>query len=369
MALHYDSEIDGFDRKNEQLLIRDRNITSMLRGSFPSNIYYLLTGREIADAKKFDDYLLHLQGSKKPADQTFAEHIDALGLETMAKLAAGCLYYHQQDPEAEDFETLDREDTRFLYLLSKLPAVIGGRPPAENGGTFTAEALDTMRGRNSDKNEQEILELVLNSFIGGFGYFAPTTFLPRNASSTGAKTGACLAAGICANGKYHIGAIGEVMQIMKEWNGKNEEEIIAGLKTKVEKEAFPGFGHPLFKIDPRVKYIRNILREQNVENRFVEIFDICADYFRKTRNIYPNIDAVNATALLTLGFEPAHGPCIFAFGRLAAMYAHTREERKHKPYHVFRKSLGLWTLLPKCFFNKDFDKINRFFKKYLRRRL
>lgn len=77
MARHYDSDIDGFDRAKEQLIVRDRNINALLRGDFPANIHYLLTGTEPDDPAAFDAYLRTLQALNPAADDDFARHAGA----------------------------------------------------------------------------------------------------------------------------------------------------------------------------------------------------------------------------------------------------------------------------------------------------
>ncbi len=364
---HYDTDIDGFDRKTEQLMIRDKNIVDILKDNFASNVYYLLTGNELneVEEKEFNYHLINLQSQNSDLDKIILEGSKDLGIDGIKRILLSCLFY-DKIPFIKPFLELDSDDEKSLYIFSKLPILISGvlENKLEENDNFAYRSLEFFKKKISS-SEKKIFEVTLNSFIGGFGYFTPTTFLPRASSTTGADYGLCIASGLCASGKYHMGAIGEVMKMLLEIKGKNEDGIRGHLRNK--KEAIPGFGHPLFHKDPRASYIREILNHENLDNDYVKAFDICSDYLRKEKNIHPNVDAINAVSLLSLGFTPEEGICLFAFGRMPAMYAHAKEEKTRKPYNVFRKSLGIWTVLPKRIFNLNFDRGNSLFKKYFRK--
>ncbi len=364
---HYDSDIDGFDRKNERLIIREKDIVSMLGGNFASGVYYLLTGEEMSGNRQtdFNEYLIELQESQQDTDKFLLSRAEELKIKGIGRFILACLFYENSPavfPGAE-------KDANFLYAFSKFPLLISGDCSNHSRETnFSHRSLEAIRKKSANELEKKIFEMTLVSFLGGFGYFTPTTFLPRASSSVGSSDKYCLISGMCANGKYHIGAIEEAMKMIAEMPEKSRGEIEKEISRRISECNLPGFGHPLFKKDPRVEPIRKKLKEMGIENKYLEVFDFCAYKTKKERKVFPNIDGMNAVSLLSLGFLPEQGKELFAFARAPAMYAHAVEERTRKPYSVYRKTLGLWTVLPKCLFNLNFDNLNKHFKKYFRNR-
>lgn len=373
MSKHHDSDIDGFRRYSEQLIIRDRNIVDMFGEDFAGSVYYLMFGEELDESgvRGFNQYLCTLQTSCLDSDALFLETSDKLGLEGMARLTQACLFYPNHNPSFMSFRDLDQDDGRMLYTFSKLPLIMSKRkvPSLIDAGSFASKSLDILRGKESTELEKKIFEMTMISFIGGFGYFAPTTLLPRAASSTGSDYDLSVAAGMCASGQYHIGAIEGAMQMFSEMAGKTEDEMVEDINERRKNGVVPGMGHPMFHKDPRPEHIRRRLEELGLENEYTKAFDFCTSYLKEKKNINPNIDCINAVSVLSLGLEPEQGTQLFAFGRMPSMYAHAKEEKSRKPYNALKRTIGMWTVLPRRLFDLNFDKLNKWFNKGVRNRI
>jgi citrate synthase len=138
-------------------------------------------------------------------------------------------------------------------------------------------------------------------------------------------------------GKKHGGANQESLNFLIALPSTDEAEIEKYIEDWVKsKKVLYGFGHPILKIeDPRATILYNIasnLFEQEGLIRKALIVrkkatNILKKY-TKTRNPYPNVDAISGALLYSAGFDkPDYYPLLFGWSRLVGIVAQIIDER------------------------------------------
>jgi len=210
--------------------------------------------------------------------------------------------------------------------------------------SFGEAIFHILLNRRPNETERRIFEAVLVSFHGGFGYSPPTVLLARLSATTGTPVPQALSAGYAGGGKYHVGAIENAMafytEIKRAYNGDKD---ICSHATDYVKNVFAtngtlyGYGHPLFKKDPRPERLRGIIRDLNFKHEYIEIYDAVAETCYQEKNLFPNIDGITSAILLSLGFSKEHGTGLFLLSRTSAMLAHVVEEMSQGPFYIAEK--------------------------------
>ena len=222
-----------------------------------------------------------------------------------------------------------------LYVRGKdLNSLIGSL-------TFTEAIFHILLSRIPNEIEKKIFDAVLVSFHGGFGYSPPTVLLARLSATTGTSVAHALSAGYAGAGQYHVGAIKNAMGLyedIKKTKGENitlsehVNEYVNGIFSG--KEMLYGYGHPLFKKDPRPERLREVMESLDYTSEFIEIFDEVSRVAHEKKELYPNIDGINAAILLSLGFTKDYGTGLFLLARTSAMLAHVVDERAKEPFFL-----------------------------------
>jgi len=210
--------------------------------------------------------------------------------------------------------------------------------------TFSEAIFHILLNRRPDEAERKIFDAVLVSFHGGFGYSPPTVLLARLSATTGTPVSQSLSAGYAGGGKYHVGAIENAIEFYEEIRRTKGADIT--MRQHAEnfvrntlgiKGTLYGYGHPLFKKDPRPEKLRGLLRDLNYQSECIEIYDAVAETAFREKGLYPNIDGINSAILLSLGFTKEHGTGLFLLSRTSAMLAHVVEEMAHDPFYIAEK--------------------------------
>lgn len=179
------------------------------------------------------------------------------------------------------------------------------------------------------------------SFHGGFGYSPPTVLLARLSATTGTSVAHALSADYAGGGRYHVGAIENAMELYEDIKKTRNKDVairehVARYITGIfdRKKTLYGYGHPLFKKDPRPEKLRSILQNLNYNSEYIEIYDAIAEFAYEKKSLYPNIDGITSAILLSLGFTKNHGVGLFLLSRTAAMLAHIVEEMSKEPFYI-----------------------------------
>lgn len=218
--------------------------------------------------------------------------------------------------------------------------------------SFTEALFHILLNRMPNEVEKELLDAVLVSFHGGFGFSTPSVLLPRLAATTGSSVAASLAAGYSGGGRYHLGATQEAMgmyeDILKSKKGDLAQHTVNYLKGTMDSgKRIHGFGHPLFKRDPRPSCLRSLIKKLKFTSDYITIYDAAEEFLAKAKGIHPNIDGINGVILLSLGFKKDHGTGLFLLSRTSAMLAHVVEERTKEPFYSERRLYPILRMLEK----------------------
>ncbi|NER90169.1 MULTISPECIES: citrate/2-methylcitrate synthase [unclassified Moorena] len=380
------TDIDGPRFNPEQLYVRNRNLNDLIGNfSFSGTIYHLLTGQEATPSqeKLLDRYLVSALSSLTEDDPVLEviRTVVASGATFSQAIIAGLMVEKTKSFEQiiAGFDLnaigLDRESQIGLYYVGLIPALMaiaiesiqciqgksfdrknsdGKSLQFTSGDKDYIEALFTLctNSNFSNSTERKIFNDVMVSFHAGWGFIAPTVVLPRVAITTRVPISQALAAGFTAAGPAHVGACEKSMEfftalhqtIIHQYGSEDREAIVIKLLEErlAKKEKIPGFGHPVFKVDPRSHRLRSIIAEIELQSDFIELYDITAQFFKEKLAIYPNIDGITAPILLSLGMMPPYGTGLFLCARSSAMVAHILEHKEKPPFGATSKELRKW---------------------------
>jgi citrate synthase len=159
-----------------------------------------------------------------------------------------------------------------------------------------------------------------------------STFAARIAASTGAGLWACLATGLATLSGPRHGAAGEQVAGFVRGLGSltptSARAIV--LETLRQREALPGFGHPLYPGgDPRGAALLAIARDldRTSGRTAVRSFDLLAAAAHAATGEHPTLDFGLAALAAALDLPPEATTAIFAVGRTAGLIAHVLEQR------------------------------------------
>jgi len=242
--------------------------------------------------------------------------------------------------------------------------------------SYTEALFHILQGRLPTTEEQQLFDIVLVSFHGGFGLLPPTTFVPRIVAGTGVSTAQAFAAGILASGPYHVGAVEFAMEHYQAIAEAYRDAAPANATAKdLEQFAYDftvrrleagetvgGFGHPLLRKDPRPLHMRRLLCEMGAHSVYFDIYDGVVRCMEERKHVAPNVDGITAAIILRLGFGPQYGTALFLHARSAGMLAHIVEEQTQMPYQTMRRFMILPMAMPKLF-NADMRGVGKRFNR------
>ena len=175
------------------------------------------------------------------------------------------------------------------------------------------------------------------------GLSAPSTDATRFVASCGVPLESAVAAGICALGDLHGGAIercGKVLvdgvkTIREEGKGVQEVADMITNRHKEKKERLVGYGHPTHTDDPRTRKILQMAEEVGVSKihvRLAKAIEATTErYYGKT--LILNIDGAIAAVSMDMGFDWRVGKGFFIVGRAIGLVAHALEQMSNEgPY-------------------------------------
>ena len=185
----------------------------------------------------------------------------------------------------------------------------------------------------------------------GTGCHPPSVMVPKLvASITKNKEFAIingLISGLATVGTDHLGAVIGMMKNFEHIKEKSVEEGINGaVRNYVEFELskgrkIKGFGHPVYKKDPRPGMLIPEIRKVYGENVYVLVYDELKKFLKEKKGINPNIDAILALSYLSMGFEPEHGIYLSFLSRSLSMVCHILEEVPKKPFSFMNEMVSM----------------------------
>lgn len=163
---------------------------------------------------------------------------------------------------------------------------------------------------------------------------ALSTKTARMAASGGAEMNAALAAGALAASKHHgTLPIKNAAVIFAEAVDKNISAADLVSEYLSEKVRMPGFGHRIYKTDPRTGALLRKAEELGFKDKYVELALAIESELelQKGKKLCLNVDGMIASLLPALEISPDIGQSIFLLGRLPGMAHHIVEQQSQNP--------------------------------------
>jgi len=260
---------------------------------------------------------------------------------------------------------LDHDCLEGLYYFGLMPLLLAYvvASKADEKTEAVARSVEDLRVRPTDylssifkiicgrefesEPERKVFNAIMISFHAGFGFLTPTVMLPRGAIGTAVPIVQAIAAGFAAAGPAHVGACEQAMKLFHQIAENSESDPGAAVDTALDDLSsrgtlVPGFGHPLFKKDPRNAHLRRLLEFSGFDSPFVRIYDLVAARLRDRFGIHPNIDSISAAVFLSLGVDSAYGTGLFLCSRSSAMVAHILEKKRKPAFGARSQDVRQW---------------------------
>jgi citrate synthase len=208
-----------------------------------------------------------------------------------------------------------------------------------------------LTGRRPVESERRLFLKTLMILSLGTGCHPPSVMVPKLvACTTKNKEFAIingLIGGLAAVGTDHLGAVVGMMNTLMVLKDESRnfsvkrtvEEYINAELSKGNK--IRGFGHPVYKKDPRPDMLFKEIRSTCRSNDYVKIYDQLKKTLHEKKKINPNIDAIVALSYLVLGFEPEHGIYLSFLSRSLSMVCHILEEVPKKPFSFLNEMVSI----------------------------
>ncbi|OXG09106.1 citrate synthase [Flavobacterium araucananum] len=353
------TKIDGPGFDPECLSVRGTDLNTIIaERKFPEAVFHILTGTfpSVPQNKAIEAFLLASYNSIAPEHPVF-EHIQKIAYATQSSIKgvlAGLLfdfddeflktYRTSQLPE----ECSLQETAKGLFLISILPLLLriaaDGKQnvrqeikpvSASFSDSFIAVAFQTLFSKKQATDaEIRIFEALLISWHAGFGYLTPSVLAPRVTAGTGASANMIIMSGFIAAGPHHIGASEAAFKLLSKLPTKKEQEITQTIEDLLaHKKIIPGFGHPLFRKDPRPECLESIWEDLDKNTPNLILYKQITHIIKERSGLNPNIDFITAAILSDLGVtDQSLVPAIGLFARSIAMIAHADEKRQKPPF-------------------------------------
>jgi len=219
--------------------------------------------------------------------------------------------------------------------------VIRGFPLQELIGNVTfADAIYlVLKGELPAEPESKMMNAMLTACVD-HGIAPPSVVAARTVFSGGNSLNSAVAAGALTLGDFHGGAIEQCMKMFQELVGPDVADPRQLAKDKVAemraaKKRFPGFGHKLYKRDPRTVRMLELAEEYGFGGRFIDFAVGVQDALEESmgRAMPLNVDGAIAAILCDMGFEWKVGKGFFIIARIPGVVAHIVEEwSREKPF-------------------------------------
>jgi citryl-CoA lyase len=220
--------------------------------------------------------------------------------------------------------------------------VIRGYPLTELIGSLSfAEAIFlVLKGDLPTDREKKLLEATLVAIIE-HGIAPPSIVAARMVLSGGNSVNSAVAAGALTLGDFHGGAIEALARILQEALTPDADSVRVLAKRIIleyrqNKQRVPGFGHKLYKRDPRSLKLIQIARDLGFNGRYIDLALAIQDELEAGSDGKPlplNVDGVTAAILSEMGIHWRNGSGLFIIGRIPGVVAHVVEEKmRERPF-------------------------------------
>ncbi|MBI5137026.1 MAG: citryl-CoA lyase [Nitrospirae bacterium] len=205
--------------------------------------------------------------------------------------------------------------------------------------TFPEAIYLALKGELPSQPEARMMNAMLTACID-HGIAPPSVVAARTVFSGGNSLNSAVAAGALTLGDFHGGAIEQCMKLFEDLVGDSTSDVTRLAKDQVAamraaKLRFPGFGHKLYKRDPRTVRMLELAKEYGFGGRYIDFAVAVQNALEESmgRDMPLNVDGAIAAILCDMGFDWKVGKGFFIIARIPGVVAHIVEEwSREKPF-------------------------------------
>ena len=241
------------------------------------------------------------------------------------------------DPDNGD-DGWEANINKAVRIVAKMPTVVAyfhrylrGEERVHPDSTLNhaANFLYMLRGERATALEERALDMAM--ILMADHELNASTFAARVTASTLSDMYSAVTSAIgTLKGPLHGAANQRAMEMLLEIGDvENVEPYIAA--ALAAKKRIMGFGHRVYKstMDPRVTYLREMLRDiclQSGDSHFFDLPEVVSATVHEKKGLFPTVDFFAAPLLYTLGIPVQFFTPFFAASRVVGWTAHVMEQ-------------------------------------------
>jgi len=186
--------------------------------------------------------------------------------------------------------------------------------------SFAGMIFELLSGKKPDSHQVKLFETILNISID-HGEETPSAIEVINKAKEGGLITQAVAAGILQINDYHGGAIEPAMELFyKIKKEKLDPKMVVREYLSLDKR-IPGFGHRIYKVDPRSQLLFKLVKEEGISEEFVDLAKNIEKELKeaKDKELPVNIDGAIAAILCAFGWESRLGKAVFIIARVPGL--------------------------------------------------
>lgn len=182
--------------------------------------------------------------------------------------------------------------------------------------SFSSMIFELLAGYSPNKNDEELFDLILNLSID-HGAETPSAIETIKTAKDGKTISESVAAGMLQINNTHGGAIEPAMELFYKIDLEKLDIKKLVEESLAKGEKLPGFGHRIYKVDPRAQLILTACHKLDIGEYFIEMAQDISETLTKLKGkpLSVNIDGAIAVALCGLGWESGLGKAVFIIAR------------------------------------------------------
>lgn len=189
--------------------------------------------------------------------------------------------------------------------------------------SFTEMIYRVLSEQTPSPDQLKLFELILNLSID-HGPDAPSAKKTIESAEKGATISESIAAGVEQINDTHGGAIEPCMKVLYEMVDNNLEPEDVVKKFKDSDMKLPGFGHRIYKVDPRAQLILERVSKLSTGSAYLKLArELETELNTQTGKTLPiNIDGAIAVALCAFAWDSRLGKAVFIVARTPGLAGH-----------------------------------------------
>ncbi|MFD1513082.1 citrate synthase [Halomarina rubra] len=336
-----ESELSFIDGDAGKLVYRGYSIEDLAREASFEEVVYLLWHGALPTAEELEPFAASMADERHVDDAivSLAQELADADEEPMAAMRTVASHLSAYDADADadptDYEANLRKGRR---LTAKLPTALAAFSRARNGEdpvaprddlSHAANFLYMLNGEEPDDVLAETFDMAL-VLHADHGLNASTFSAMVTASTLADMHSAVTSAVGTLSGSLHGGANANVMRMLKEVDGSDQDALDWIQDALDNGRRVAGFGHRVYNVkDPRAK----ILGERSEElgeaagtPKWFEMSSTIEQYMAEEKGLAPNVDFYSASTYYQMGIPIDIYTPIFAISRVAGWVAHVLEQ-------------------------------------------